>query len=46
MVIHLVGEHQWEDVSWNDEGHNSCINTELGIYCWLLYPGMVTMGGR
>jgi hypothetical protein len=45
-MIHLVGERQWEDVNWNDEGHRSCINTELGTYCWLLYPDMVTVGSR
>jgi hypothetical protein len=45
-VIHPVGEHQWEDINWNDEGHRRCINIELGTYCRLLYPGMVTVGGR
>jgi hypothetical protein len=45
-VIHPVGEHQWEDVNWSCEGHCTCINTELGIFCRLLYPSMVTMGGR
>jgi hypothetical protein len=46
MVIHLVGEHQWEVINWNGEGQHSCINTELGTYCLLLYLGMVTVGGR
>jgi hypothetical protein len=45
MVIHPVGERQWEDVNWNDVGHRTCINPELGIFCRLLYPGMVTVGG-
>jgi hypothetical protein len=37
-MISQVGEHQWEDVNWNDEGHRNYINTELGTYCRLLYP--------
>jgi hypothetical protein len=45
-VIYSVGEHQWEDVNWNNEGHHTCINTELGTFCRLLYPGMVTVGDR
>jgi hypothetical protein len=40
MVIHLVGEHLWEDVNWNGQGHRSCANTELRTFCRLLYPGM------
>jgi hypothetical protein len=46
MVIHLDGERQWGDINWNDEGHHTYINTELGTFCWLLYPGMVTVGGQ
>jgi hypothetical protein len=46
MVIHPVGERQWEDVNWDGEGHHTCINTELGTFCQLLYPGMVIVGGR
>jgi hypothetical protein len=45
-VIRPVGEHQWEDVNWNGQGHRTCVNTELGTFCRLLYPGMVTVGGR
>jgi hypothetical protein len=45
-MICPVGERQWEDVNWNDEGHHTCINTELGTFYRLLYPGMVTVGGR
>jgi hypothetical protein len=45
-VIHPVDECQWENVNWNGEGHRTCINTELGTFCWLLYPSMVTVGGR
>jgi hypothetical protein len=45
MVRRLVGERQWESVNWNSEGHRTCINMELGTFCQLLYPGMVTMGG-
>jgi hypothetical protein len=41
MVIRPVGEHQWEDVNWNDQGHHNCVNIELGTFCRLLYPGMV-----
>jgi outer membrane protein assembly factor BamA len=46
MVIHPISEHQWEDVNWNGEGHRSYINMELGTYCQLMYPGMVTVHGR
>jgi hypothetical protein len=46
MVICPVGEHQWEDINWSGEGHRTCINTELGTFCQLLYPDMVTVGGR
>jgi hypothetical protein len=45
-VIHPVGEHQWEDVNWDSEGHRTCINMELGTFCRLLYPGMVILGTR
>jgi hypothetical protein len=45
-VIHPIGECQWEDLNWNGEGHRTCINTELGTFCRLLYPSMVTVGGR
>jgi hypothetical protein len=45
-VIHLVGKCQWKDANWNGEGHRSCINTELEMFCRLLYPNMVTMGDR
>jgi hypothetical protein len=46
MVIHPIGERQWEDVNWSGEGHHTSINMELGAFRWLLYPDMVTMGGR
>jgi hypothetical protein len=46
MVIRPVGEHQREDVNWNGQGHRTCVNTELGTFCRLLYPGMVPVGGR
>jgi hypothetical protein len=45
-LFHPVGKRQWEDINWNGKKHRNCINTELGTYCQLLYPGMVTMGGR
>jgi hypothetical protein len=45
-VIHPIGEHQWEDVNWNGQGHRTYVNTELGTFCQLLYLDMVTMGGR
>jgi hypothetical protein len=35
-VIHPVGERQGEDVNWNNQGHHTCVNTELGTFCWLL----------
>jgi hypothetical protein len=46
MMIRPVGKRQWEDVNWNDEGHHNYINTELGTYCRLLYPSMVTVDDR
>jgi hypothetical protein len=45
-VIHPIGEHQWEDVNRNGQGHRTCVNTELETFCRLLYPGMVPVGGR
>jgi hypothetical protein len=45
-VIHPVDERQWENINWSGEGHWTCINTELGTFCQLLYPDMVTVGGR
>jgi hypothetical protein len=45
-MICLVGKRQWEDVNWIGQVHRTCVNTELGTFCWLLYPGMVTVGGR
>jgi hypothetical protein len=32
-MISPVGEHQWEDINWNGEGHRTCINMELGTFC-------------
>jgi hypothetical protein len=46
MMIRPVGERQWEDVNWDDEGHRTCINAELGTFYRLLYPDMVTVGSR
>jgi hypothetical protein len=46
MVTRPVGKRQWEDINRNGEGHHSCINTELGTFYQLLYPGMVTVGGQ
>jgi hypothetical protein len=45
-VIHLVHKRQWEDVNWDGEQHRTCINTELGTFCRLLYTSMVTAGGQ
>jgi hypothetical protein len=45
MVIHPVGDRQWEDVNWDDEGHHTYINVELGTFYRLLYSGMVTVCG-
>jgi hypothetical protein len=45
MVIHPVGERQWEDINWNGQGHRSCVNMELGTFCQLLYLGMVPTSG-
>jgi hypothetical protein len=46
MVIHLIGDRSWEDVNWDGEGHCMCINTELGTFCRLLYPGMANVKGQ
>jgi hypothetical protein len=45
IVIRPVGE-SWEDVNWDDEGHRTCVNHELGTFYHLLYPGMVTIAGK
>jgi hypothetical protein len=44
IVIRLVGG-SWEDFSWEGEGHQTCVNEELGTFCHLLYPGIVTIAG-
>jgi hypothetical protein len=46
IVIHPVGERQWEDINWNGLVHHMCVNTKLGSFCRLLYPSMVHIGGR
>jgi hypothetical protein len=38
-----MGE-SWEEVDWDIEGHH--VNQELGMFCHLLYPGMVTVASR
>jgi hypothetical protein len=45
-VICPVGERQWEDINWNEQGHRSCVNMELETFCCLLYPDMVFVRGR
>jgi hypothetical protein len=40
-----MGE-SWEDVNWDGVGHRTYVNEELGTFCCLLYPGMVTAGDR
>jgi hypothetical protein len=40
IVIRPMGE------SWDDIGHQTCVNQELGMFCHLLCPGMVIIGGR
>jgi hypothetical protein len=45
-VIHPVGNHQWEDINWDDEARTTCINMKLGTFCRLLYPDMVTVCGQ
>jgi hypothetical protein len=37
-VIRLVDERQWEDVNWNSQGHQTCVNMELETSFQLLYP--------
>jgi hypothetical protein len=43
-VICPVDEHQWEDINWNGLGHRTCVNTELGTFCRLLYPDVFPVG--
>jgi hypothetical protein len=45
LVIRLVGQ-SWEDVNWDDEGHRTCVNQELGTFCHLLYTGVVIVAGQ
>jgi hypothetical protein len=45
IVIRPVGE-SWEDINWDSVGHWTCVNQELGTFCCLLYPGMVTVASR
>jgi hypothetical protein len=45
-MIHPVGDYSWEDVNGDGEGHRTYINAELGTFCRLLYPGMVTVGSQ
>ena len=40
-IIKPKGERSWEEVGWSGRGHRRPINTELGICCRYLYPGMV-----
>jgi hypothetical protein len=43
--VMLVGESS-EVISWDGEGHWTCVNHELGMFYRLLYPGMVTVAGK
>jgi hypothetical protein len=45
-VIRPVGDHSWENINWDGQGHRMCINMELGIFCRLLYHGMVNVKGQ
>jgi hypothetical protein len=45
IVIRPVGE-SWEDVNWDDEGHQTYVNHELGMFYHLLYLSMVTVAGK
>jgi hypothetical protein len=45
MVIYPASKCQWEDINWNGQGQHSCVNTELGTFCQLLYPVMVLVHG-
>jgi hypothetical protein len=40
-----MGE-SWEDVNSDGIVHRTCINQELGMFCHLLYPGVVTADGQ
>jgi hypothetical protein len=46
MVIHPVGERQWEDVKLNGQGCHSCVNMELGTFYRMLYLSMGPMGDQ
>jgi hypothetical protein len=45
IVIRPMSE-SWEDVNWDGEEHQTCVNYELGTFCRLLYPGMVAVAGK
>jgi hypothetical protein len=45
IVIRMVGE-SWEDVNWDDIGHRTYANQKLGLFCRLLYLGMVIIADR
>jgi hypothetical protein len=45
IVIRPMGESR-EDINWDDIGHWTCINQELGMFYRLLDPGMVTVADR
>jgi hypothetical protein len=45
IVLRPVGE-SWEDIDWDGDEHRTCANQELGMFCHLLYPRMVTVVGR
>jgi hypothetical protein len=40
-----MGE-SWEDVNWEGKGHRTYVSHELGTFCRLLYPGMVTVADK
>jgi hypothetical protein len=45
IVIRPMGK-SWKDVNWDRAGHRTCVNQELGMFCRLLYPCVVTIDDR
>ncbi|WVZ64477.1 hypothetical protein U9M48_013985 [Paspalum notatum var. saurae] len=46
MLIRPRGEWQWEDVTWDDIGRHSKVNSMLGALCRYYYPSMVEVDGE
>jgi hypothetical protein len=45
-VVHPVGERQWEDISWNGQGHCMCVNMVLGPFVDFCTPAWFTWAAK